>query len=69
MSDDDKGAAEKKAPKAKSRRKPGKKKIGFWFTKAERELLEDLAARMGLTMTDAIRELMLKDAKQRGMTK
>lgn len=42
----------------------GKKKLGFWFSEEERELLKDLAYREGLTQSDLIRSLMIERARK-----
>lgn len=50
-----------------NQRKKGKKKLGFWFTDGEIQLLKDIAEQEGLNMTDAIRNMMTQYHKK--MTK
>lgn len=45
-------------------RKKGKKKLGFWLTNAEIQLLKDIAEETGLNMTDALRQMLINNAKQ-----
>ena len=45
-------------------RKKGKKKLGFWLTQAEIQVLKDIADETGLNMTDALRQMLINNAKQ-----
>ena len=48
-------------------RKKGKKKVSFWLTEAERNLLKEAADKEGLNMSDVIRTLLINNAKQCGI--
>ena len=50
-------------------RRPGKVKANFWLTKEEKELLAEAAAREGVTMSDMIRILLIRNAKREGLMK
>lgn len=52
-------------------RKKGKKRLGFWLTDAEVQLLKDISESMGLNMTDALRQMLITTAKKqtKGTTK
>ena len=50
-------------------RKKGKKKVSFWLTEAERNLLKDAAEKEGLNMSDVIRTLLINNAKAKGILK
>lgn len=52
-------------------RKKGKKRLGFWLTEAEIQLLKDIADEMGLNMTDVLRQMIITTAKKqtKGTTK
>lgn len=45
-------------------RKKGKRKLGFWLTEAEVQLLKDISQETGLNMTDVLRQMLITTAKQ-----
>lgn len=48
-------------------RKKGKKKVSFWLTEAERNLLKEAADKEGLNMSDVISTLLINNAKKKGI--
>lgn len=50
-------------------RRKGKVKANFWLTKDEKSLLAEAAAREGVTMSDMIRILLIRNAKKEGLMK
>lgn len=52
-----------------NRRKAGKEKVAFWLTKAEKSLLKAIADEDALSMTDAIRQLLITAAKEKKILK
>lgn len=44
-------------------RKKGKKKLSFWLTESERELLKEIADNAQINQTDAIRMLLITGYK------
>lgn len=48
-----------------NKRKTGKKKLTFWLTEGELELVDNIATERGLNRTDTIRNLITMYASQR----